>query len=262
MIFKWRMEGMGVAAIARRLNDRGIPTQLLLRYMEGYQDGKKNALWRGSSVADLLENPYYLGCTVERKERKSLYKGGEKEVLPKPEWNLIENTHEPIIDKQMFEEVGRRMADSKRKRRLQLVEKSYRQKTENILSGKIRCGLCGRSVFRSGGYFRKDGSLVHYSFYCSGKYIKKYGCRSQAVNENELHDAVFQACRIQLELLDDRKEKQCHTESGRLKDARKLTKEMCSVMVKKIVWKENTIHVHFTFTDEYERALAVLYKRH
>lgn len=259
MIFKWRLEGMGVAAIARRLNDMGIPTQFQLRYMEEHQDGQKDALWRGSSVTNLLKNPYYTGCTVERKERKSLYKGGKKEIVLESEWNLIENTHEPIIDKRIFEEVAGLMADSKRKRKEQLAKKSYRQRTENLLSGMVQCGICGRGVLRSGGYFRKDGSLVHYSFYCSGKYIRKYGCHSPAVNENELYRSVFQACKKQLELLADMKElTDGQPEAARFRDTKKLTKEMCSAMVKKVVLNENSVSVHFTFADEYEKAIASL----
>ena len=44
----------------------------------------------------------------------------------------------------------------------------------------------------------------------------------------------------------------------RFKDTKKLTKEMCSVMVKKVVLNENSVSIHFTFRDEYEKALAFL----
>ena len=70
----------------------------------------------------------------------------------------------------------------------------------------VQCGICGGSVHRDGGYFRKDGSLVHHNFYCSNKYIKTGGCSSRAVDETELYNYVFQACRKQLELLTDMKE--------------------------------------------------------
>lgn len=116
LIFQWYMEGMGPAAIARRLNDRKIPTQFQLRYLEGHKDGKKDALWRGSTVTDLLRNPYYTGCTVERKESRLLYQGGIRRVIPESEWNLIEGTHEPIIDRQTFENVRARIAESRRRR--------------------------------------------------------------------------------------------------------------------------------------------------
>lgn len=346
MIFKWRTEGMGSVSIAHRLNDMAVPTQLQIRYMEGYHDGKEHALWRGSAVVDILKNPCYIGCIVERKGSNLLCNGWENKVIPESEWNLIENTHEPIIDKETFERVQKLVSESRRKRKQQVADKSYRQRTENILSGMVQCGICGSGVHRDGGYFRKDGSLVHYSFYCSNKYIKTKGCFSRAVDETELHNYIFQACKKQLELLTDMKEliddmittaenspyinslkeeiriledrqqklrrkrndlyadykdglltekeyiftrdkymtdseqlsNQLQAANAKLqensqmpvvttkwindfirfKDTKKLTKEMCSVMVKKVVLNENSVSIHFTFTDEYEKALAFL----
>ena len=346
MIFKWRAERLGSVSIAHRLNDMAIPTQLQLRYMEGHNDGKEHALWRGSAVADILKNPCYIGCIVERKGSNLLCKGRENKVVPESEWNLIENTHEPIIDRETFEKVQRLISESRRKREQQVAEKSYRQRTENILSGIVQCGICGSGVHRDSGYFRKDGALVHYSFCCSNKYIKTKGCSSRAVDEAELHNYIFQACKKQLELLVDMKElmddmletaknspyisrlkeeirileekqqklrrkrndlyadfkdglltekeyaftrdkymtdgeqlrKQLQIANTKLqensqipivttnwisnlicfKDTKKLTKEMCSVMVKKVVLNEDSVSIHFTFTDEYEKALAFL----
>ena len=91
MIFKWRAEGLGSVSIAHRLNDMAIPTQLQLRYMEGHNDGKEKALWRGSAVVDILKNPCYIGCIVERKGSNLLCKGWENKVVPESEWNLIES---------------------------------------------------------------------------------------------------------------------------------------------------------------------------
>lgn len=346
MIFQWCVEGMGSVSIAHRLNDMEVPTQLQLRYAEGHQDGKEHSLWRGSTVADILKNPCYIGCMVERKGSNLLCKGREKIVIPESEWNLIENTHEPIIDKETFEKVQRLVSESRRKRKQEVADKSYRQRTENILSGMVQCGICGSGVHRDGGYFRKDGSLVHYRFYCSNKYIKTKGCFSRAVDETELHNYIFQVCKKQLELLVDRKEliddmlqtkknnpylsslkeeiriledkqqklrrkrndlyadfkedliteeeytftrdkyrtvgeqlsnqlqianaklqensqvpavtTKWNRDFSRFKDTKKLTKEMCSVMVKKVVLNRNCVSIHFTFTDEYEKALVFL----
>lgn len=346
MIFRWRMEGMGSVSIAHRLNDMAVPTQLQIRYMEGHHDGKEHALWRGSAVADILKNPCYIGCMVERKGSCLLCKGREDKVIPESEWNLIENTHEPIIDRETFKKVQGLVLESRRKRKQQVADQSYRQRTENILRGMVRCGICGSGVHRNGGYFRRDGSLVHYSFCCSGKYIKTKGCSSRAIKETELHRSVFQACKKQLELLIDRKERirdaletvksspslislkeeiriledkqqklrrkrnglyadfkdglltereytvtrdkyridgeqlssrlqaanaklqensrMPMVETERLRDfipfqaAKELTKEMCAVMVKKVVLNGNSVSIHFTFTDEYEKAFAFL----
>lgn len=346
MIFKWRIEGLGPVSIAHRLNDMGVPTQSKIRYMEGHNDGKENALWRGSVVADILKNPCYIGCIVERKGSNLLYKGRECQIIPESDWNLIENTHEPIIDRETFEKVRKLLVESKMKREQQLAENSYRQRTENILSGMVQCGICGSGVHRDGGYFRRDGSLVHYNFYCSNKYIKTNGCSSRAIDEIELQNSVFQACKKQLELLVDMKglmddmmenarnspyirdlkaqigiledkqqklrrkrndlyadfkegllterdyefardkynadneqlSKQLQTANEELmensqmpkittnwispliqfRDAQKLSREMCLVMVKKVVLNENSVSIYFNFTDEYEKALTFL----
>lgn len=346
MIFKWRMEGMGPVSIAHRLNDMGVPTQMQLRHMEGHSDGRENALWRGSAVDSILRNPCYMGCIVERKGSNLLYKGRENQVIPASEWHLIENTHEPIIDRETFEKVAKLLVESREKRDRQLAGKKHRQRTENILSGMIQCGICGGGVHRDGGYFRHDGTLVHYRFYCSNKYIKSQGCSSRAMDETELKNIILQACKRQLELLVDMKElmenmlevagnsphlcdlkariatleerqrklrqrrnglyadykegiltekdyafarDQYQTEIERVdselqsarqelsdgrrmpeittcwikpliryKDTGELTREMCQALVEKVILNENSVSIHFTFADEYEKALGFL----
>lgn len=346
MIFRWRIEGLGPVSIARRLNDMEIPTQFQIRYMEGHSDGKEHALWWGSAVTDILKNPCYIGCMVERKKSALLCKGNESKIIPRSKWHLIENTHEPIIDKETFETVQQLFTESKQRWIQQNEQNSHKKRTENILSGMVQCGICGSGVHRNSGYFHKDGSLVCYRFYCSNKYVKTKSCSSRAVDEAELHNYIFQACKKQLELLVDMKEliedmtKACQnslyisnlkekihsleeqqqklrrkrnelyadfkegllTERDyifardkykedseklssqlqsvnetllehhkapvittkwldvllRFKDAQSLTKEMCSVMVKKVVLNEHSVSIYFTFADEYEKALAFL----
>ena len=49
-----------------------------------------------------------------------------------------------------------------------------------------------------------------------------------------------------------------NSDFSRFKDTKKLTKEMCSVMVKKVVLNRNCVSIHFTFTDEYKKTLELL----
>lgn len=202
-IFQWRIEGFGPVTIAHRLNDMKIPTQFQIRFLEGHADGKPNALWYGSSVLDILKNPCYLGCIVERKSSNSLYKGKNHKIIPTSEWKLIENTHEPIINKEIFYQVRKLLEESLQNKNQQLKKYANRQRTENILRGLVRCGICGGRIHRNGGYFEKDGSLIHYSFSCVNKYIKAKSCSSKAIFEKDLLDCVFQVCKKQLELLID-----------------------------------------------------------
>lgn len=104
-IFQWKLSGDGPAAIARRLNENKIPTQLNLRFQEGYPNGREDAVWHGSTVAAILKNPCYIGCTVERKSSRAFYQGKQRLAIPEEKWKLIENTHEAIISRGDFEKV-------------------------------------------------------------------------------------------------------------------------------------------------------------
>lgn len=254
-IFQWRLEGMGSVTIARRLNDMGIPTQLQIRFEEGHADGKPNALWRASVVTNILKNPCYLGCIVERKGSYALYKDRNHRTIPISEWKLIENMHEPIIDNKIFYHVQKLIEISRQKKDQRTEDNSHRQHTENVLRGIVRCGICGGGIHRDSGYFKKDGSLVHYSFLCSNKYIKTDGCALKAVLEEDVKECIFQACKNQLDLLAP----VIDTDCGRLllsfMNAPALSKEMCNSMLEKVVIYEDMIRVHFIFASEFDKAV-------
>ncbi len=206
LIFRWKLEGMGAVAIARRLNNEKVPTQFQIRFQEGYGDGKPDSLWRGSAVTNILKNPCYLGCMVERKSSRALYQGKEKASIPREQWKLIPGTHEAIIEEDIFYQVQELLDRSKERRNQQIEANRNKKRTKNILAGRIKCGVCGSGVHRDSGYFNKDGTLNHYSFYCTRKYMKENGCPSRAVDEKELLDAVFWVCKKELEVLADMEE--------------------------------------------------------
>lgn len=116
-IFNWRLGGMGVVDIAKKLNEMKIPSQLKLRWIEGHADGKETALWQGSSVMDVLRNPCYIGCIVERKSYNELYKGKRLQIIPPSQWKLIKNTHEAIIDEDTFYGAQKMIGESASKRK-------------------------------------------------------------------------------------------------------------------------------------------------
>lgn len=116
-IFQWYLEGVSPTKIAYYLNHMDVPTQLQIRFMDGYSDGRANALWRSTVITDILKNPCYLGCIVERKSSHLLYKGKYYEMIPSDKWNVIENTHEPIIDRETFEAVKKLLVENKTKKK-------------------------------------------------------------------------------------------------------------------------------------------------
>ena len=67
----------------------------------------------------ILNNQTYLGKMVQHKDIKISYKDKKKRRLPKEQWIVVDNTHEPIIDQETFD-------------RVQAIQKIKRKEDENM----------------------------------------------------------------------------------------------------------------------------------
>lgn len=108
-IFKLCVQGFGPTQIARILTERGVDTPVVYLHKNGLPTALKvredSEVWNPRSVADILENLEYTGCTVNFKSYTKSYKSKKRINLPKEDWAIFENTQEAIIDKQTFETV-------------------------------------------------------------------------------------------------------------------------------------------------------------
>ena len=110
-IFALALEGKGYSEIARILNRQEIesPARRLWRLgIRGHTKDTKQAealRWRSEAVAQILQNEVVLGNVINhRVERKTIGKSSLKKVC-KEDNIIVENMHEPIIDKNTFEQV-------------------------------------------------------------------------------------------------------------------------------------------------------------
>ena len=155
-IFKWRVEGIGPTEIATRLNDMNVPTPA------GYKKTNYSSRlidrdsWNISTVKKILSNRIYTGDMVQHTQTKVNYKSKKKITLDESLWVIVEDTHEPLVDKETFKYIK---SSGKRKTR------NYSLKTERpkrILEGKIFCKECGN---RLSVYYRKK--LDYWSINCN-----------------------------------------------------------------------------------------------
>ena len=141
-IFKLCVQGFGPTQIARILTERGVDTPVIYSRKNGLPTATKikndSELWSSQSVANILENLEYTGCTVNFKSYKKSYKSKKRIDLPKEDWAIFENTQEAIIDKQTFETV-------------QKIRQAKRRPTDmgemSPLSGLIYCADCGKKMY-------------------------------------------------------------------------------------------------------------------
>ena len=141
LIFKLCSQGKGPVAIARILNEKKIPTPIEYFHKNNLpcnQKPKASYSWSFSSIVDILENPSYLGHTVNFKYLKKSYNSKKNILLPKEKWVIFENTHEPIVDKETFEIVQKIRNGKKR---------HDKNPIQNKLSGLLFCSDCGKKLY-------------------------------------------------------------------------------------------------------------------
>lgn len=200
-IFDWNVnEGLGKIAICHRLNDLGVlnPTghkklELGQNYNNyGIQDNTYT--WTPSTVRNILNNEVYIGNTVQGKRKTKSYKVHKVEHVPKEEWIRVENTHEAIIDKEIFEK-----AQELYKRDTKV---SQRTNKLSIWAGFLKCVDCGRAMNKKSST-NKSGSK--YEYYICSTYRKKSNnlCTKHSIKVENLEKAVLQAINLHIDLLID-----------------------------------------------------------
>ena len=101
--------------------------------------------WMDSNIRVVLTNVTYTGNMLFQKEYVTdpILKKRKKNRGELPRY-YVENTHEPIIDKETFDYVQQEMA-----RRKELGALANKSLNTTCFTGKIKCGICGRSYMHN-----------------------------------------------------------------------------------------------------------------
>ena len=133
-IFAMALDGMSCRKIAATLNEEGVPSPATYCGWNMGRKGPYAGLWSSERISDMLKNETYLGNMVQGRMVKISYKS-DKCLRQEPEkWVVVENTHEPLIDKESFRKI-RMLVNSR---------KFTRSRTYDfLLKGLIFCHECG-----------------------------------------------------------------------------------------------------------------------
>ncbi|MFW6676231.1 recombinase family protein [Lacrimispora sp. AGF001] len=187
-IFERASRGEPPLKIAKELNERCIKTPASYRRFKRKEvdmetvGGEKG--WTSSTICKILSNRVYTGDMVQGKTSKLSFKSQMTLRIPKEEWIVVENKHNAIVSKDLFEQAGRRSVPRKRSKSAQF---------SNAFSGLVYCGDCKRVMTTTGGSHKEDRKLV-----CSG--YKQYG-RTACTNHYMKYDLLCQIVSQELETL-------------------------------------------------------------
>lgn len=203
MIFRWYADGKGLDSIARTLNEMDIDCPRKYRYRIGVtiSDRYKDSRWGRSAVKTILTNRAYIGDMVQGKVKQELCNNISKQYVAKEEWIVAENTHEPIVDRELFLTVQELIEEKSREQAERREKSGIRgHKEENLLKGYLRCGYCGKSFNLS--QTMRAGKITR-QYYCSGYQALRsaYCTNKDRIHKDILEQTVWQTiqtCILQL----------------------------------------------------------------
>jgi len=180
-IFNLSLEGMSFFKIAKKLTEERVRTPASyydFKWKENYNLNYNK--WHSKTIRDILTNRMYIGDMVQNRRSKVNYK--VKKVIknnPK-DYIIVENTHEPIIDKDIFYKVQKRIPKN--------VGRNEK-KEAYLLDGLLYCGDCGHRI--SVGPRRKKDNRCYTVCNYYRTYIKEKVCTTHCNNYDTLEKVII-----------------------------------------------------------------------
>ena len=217
-IFTLCVEGLGPTQIAKRLKAAKVPTPTEYWISIGRNCSKPPAVpynWCADTVANILSKQEYCGDTVNFRSTTKSFKNKIKIERPQEEWKIFPNTHQAIINREVFELVQELRQHRRRPTKSGIV---------SWFSGLLYCADCGEKLYYSvtNNYKREQAYFFCSSFRknsdeCSAHYI-----REKVVMENVLESMRRILLNVQaFEKEFARKQMECYSEDKKRELAEK-----------------------------------------
>ena len=191
-IFHLYLQGYGKGKIASLLSDRNILIPTLYKQQirkENYRNGKllqETKTWSYQTIHSILNNETYIGNLVQNRANKISYKDRKVKALPKDQWIIVPNTHEPIISKTVWNLV--------REQQVRRTKSLLAGRNNDCLSGMVYCGDCKKAMRRN---YARRGNKEFIGYVCSTyKARGKKFCESHAIGKGELWQVMADSVRF------------------------------------------------------------------
>ncbi len=203
-IFKQCSQGISNYAISRWLYDNHVytPQQYIWSGNVYKKPEEELKIWYCSTIKRILKNPVYIGRVIRHKSEQSFFVGKKASPVPEHEQIVIENNHEPIIEKPMFEIVQKILSQTKGKKTESTCERQSVVFDRNVFQGKLFCGSCKANMVRVGAYRSVNGVKEQYRiFKCSTHRNHCDLCDTRWIAEDLLCDILYGTIRKHLSLI-------------------------------------------------------------
>ena len=182
LMFHFASQGKSNIQIARELTKTyTTPAEYKRtgRVFKGKEDIKQ---WDISSISKILSDEVYIGNLTQRVYSNRHDSSRKSKFRDKKEWIITENTHEALIEKDIFENIRQLKDENKGTLPYSSLKNIIKDGKENIgakiqrdytkegkYDGLIKCGICGRNLKKQyGPRGLKVNDEICYCYYCKG----------------------------------------------------------------------------------------------
>ncbi len=163
LIFSLYLQGHGTPAIAKMLNDQGIPHR------------KGSQRWRSTTIRYIIGNERYMGdALLQKRFTTDTLPFKEKRNRGELPQYYVHNSNPAIISREVYM-AAQRLIEAR-------ARQGRRKRTQYSLTKMLRCPECGRSFRRQ----ELNGTVY---WQCEGRAAGETNCRSRRLKE----DAVYEA---------------------------------------------------------------------
>lgn len=189
LIFNMAAKGYELIEIADHLNENHYPLpgdrmEELYHHHPRTIVTDSEYLWDTHKVRSIIRNYNYTGAVVAHQTESSLYDFKKVHYIPREEWVIVENHHEALVDKELFDKAQAVIRS--------IASRDRKKSAVYTLKKKLRCGNCHLAfIFREG----------NKTFYCrhkaeAGKYSK---CCRKSYSYSKTEKVVLQLLKRHLE---------------------------------------------------------------
>ena len=198
-IFRMCLEGKGNETIARILQENKVLVPMAYWQSQGLGRGGKKTQenpykWCKTTVAKILSQQEYCGDIINFKTYSKSFKHKQRIDNPKENWVIFKNVHEPIIDRETFEQVQKLVANTKRR------APKPTNAEKNMFCDLVYCADCGSKL-----WFNVKHDKTDIPFFSCGNYKGNRGtCKStHYIRADALEQIVMMELRWLAEFLYD-----------------------------------------------------------
>lgn len=201
-IFERAAAGDSSRQIAMDLNSDGVIPPLKYRVLYRDEFSEKGAArasdtWNYTTVKRILKNPVYLGHTLLGKSRKVSVKSKKKVPVPREDWSVTENTHEPLVSQLRFDQAQANLGKGSSDYR------AYDQVRKSIFGGIAFCAKCGHALCSCGTVYKGEREKYWYLSCINQRQDISNPCDGVRIRYADLLEVVRQDLKSLLDMSDE-----------------------------------------------------------